>query len=157
MELASCAVIGRLTLPKRPAQPEGPSTYNISRLGLAPSVSPSGAHQAPASTGAPEHWPIVIAEPADPPARAQAHRVDGHGECARRKTSFALPADLLDQVRTRATVTHTFQYAVVAEALQCFFHTQVGALPAAQPGPKSLIACVRRVFNHILARNSRPR
>ncbi|MCY2930353.1 MAG: hypothetical protein NTV86_12805 [Planctomycetota bacterium] len=154
MELDTCAVIGRLTMAANSRPTEGPSTYNISRLGLAPSVSPGAASQAPAPRP-PEEWPIVIAEPVRPPAPAQAAPPKGHPTGLRRKASFALPADLLERVRARAVATGAFQYAVVTEALQGFFHGQVEALARAQSGPQSVIACVRRILKHIVGRSPR--
>ena len=151
MELDTTAVVGRLNLPLRPGPTERPSSYNISRLGLAPSpVAPSPAPASAPEARAPKALPVAVAEPAAAsPALATgptSRPETAAPACPRRKTSFALPADLLDQVRDRAATTGTYQYAVVSQALRWFFRRQAS-------GPSALGACVRRILQRLVGRS----
>lgn len=148
MELDTCAVIGRLNLPGREGQTHAPSSYNISRLGLAP--TPAGP--SPSALRPPEVWPVVVAEPIAPPACDEPAHADNHptplvAAGPRRKTSFALPAELLDHVRARATVTGEYQYVIVSQALDWFFHQQLGLL-STSTRRGSLGGCVWRLLTH---------
>lgn len=148
MELDTRAVIGRLNLSLRPREALGPSTYNISRLGLAPDLLASSKSSPELS---PQDWPVVVADPAFPPPTAQASPISIVSGGARRKTSFTLPAELLEQVRAHATATGTYQYAVVSQALQWFFRPPSGGPPVV-PGGCSVGGLLRRLLARLVRR-----
>lgn len=154
MELDTCVIIGRLNLPTGRRQSQEPSSYNISRLGLVPVVGERAPQRLSALPE--EHWPVVVAEPvaltgsaADP---NDAHPAAVLPAGPRRKTSFALPAELLEQVRAHATATHTYQYAVVAQALASFFGLASSETSPIGSGTGSPCGLLRRILNRLAGR-----
>ncbi|MCY2927454.1 MAG: hypothetical protein NT031_18860 [Planctomycetota bacterium] len=155
MELDTCAIIGRLNLPAGRRQSPEPSSYNISRLGLVPVAGERSPQRGAALPQ--EHWPVVVAEPALPPTESPGDPTDAHHAAVlspgpRRKTSFTLPAELLEQVRAHATATHTYQYAVVAQALASFFGLASSETSPPSPGTGSPFSRLRRILNRLVGR-----
>lgn len=169
MELEPAAILGRLTVPASPADRPAPSTYNISRLGLAPltdldpmpalcipedstpstpavpasipasapvlsvpvAVVPLPLCQTPPDTltedSSPHTSEAAPSVPSFPPAISAISAVSPSAFLSpehpdRRKTTFRLPAPLLDELRSRALSQHSYQCRLVAEALEFFLH-----------------------------------